>query len=103
MFGCVIMDEMKDRRLDVYCLFRNDGIVLPIRVRMFDEDGERQDFAIHRYKLIDGAGGTCVPKAEVFRHGTVTFDCEIEVFGSRRVVRLLYTASDMRWKLLQVR
>ncbi len=97
------MDVLKERKLDVYCLFRNDGIVLPIRIRMFDEDGERQDFAIHRYKLIDGAGGPCIPSAEIFQGGAVTFDCEIEVFGHRRVVRLLYTASDMHWKLLQIR
>ncbi len=97
------MDVFKDRKLDVYCLFRNDGIVLPIRIRLFDDDGERQDFAVHRYKLIDGSGTACIPSSEIFQRGTVTFDCEIEVFGIRKVLRLLYTATDMQWRLLQVR
>lgn len=99
----MVMEWVKDRKLDVYCLFRNDGIVLPIRVRLFDEDGERQEYSIHRYRLIDGAGKENVPKAEMFRHSTVTFDCVIEVFGKERIIRLMYASSDMQWVLLGIR
>ena len=84
-------------------MFRNDGIVLPIKLRLFDEDGVRQEFCIHRYKLIDGAGKENLPKAEMFRRSTVTFDCVIEVFGRERILRLMYASSDMRWSLLDIR
>ena len=99
----MIMEWAKDRKLDVYCLFRNDGIVLPVKLRLFDEDGVRQEFCIHRYKLIDGAGKENVPKAEMFRRTTVTFDCVIEVFGRERILRLMYASSDMQWLLLDIR
>lgn len=64
---------------------------------------KRQEFCIHRYKLIDGAGKENVPKAEMFRRTTVTFDCVIEVFGRERILRLMYASSDMRWSLLDIR
>lgn len=105
MFGWCMMNSswLKNRKVDVYCLFRNDGIMLPIRIRLFDEDGERQDFSIHRYKIIDGAGQGNSARTDMYKRSTVFFDCVIEVFGQERIIRLMYTSKDMQWQMVHFR
>ena len=90
---------MKPVETDVICLHTRDGKVVPIRIRVLDEDGQYQAYTIKEYRDISHQGARIMTDGVCVSNNTLIFDCKINVFGSDRFVRLYNFPPDQVWKL----
>ena len=49
-------DKLQDKRVDVICQHSRDGEVIPLRIRVCDEEGELHAYTIKGYKDLSGRG-----------------------------------------------
>lgn len=75
--------------IEVISKFTIDGNIIPIKLKVKDEDGEFQSFMIKGYRSI-----VCNPSHKCF-------DCKIEVFDQERVVRIFYNGTEFKWRILK--
>ena len=90
-------DLLKD--VDVICSFSHDGVITPLRIRMTDEDGQRQAFNIKEYRDLSGLGARTMPDGVYVANNTLVFECKICVFHRLRLIRLYYNPPRMIWKM----
>lgn len=83
------------KSLDVICQHRRDGSIVPIKIRLQDEDGEFQAFMIKSYRCRNLNQGV-----DPRRHPTLFFDCKINAFGHERIIQISYSFADGLWKVL---
>ena len=87
------------KKLDVICEFARDGRIIPMRIRLMDDDGQFQAYTIKRYREISGRGTYTTPDGVFVTNSIIVFDCRIEVFGSERSLRLYYNISHSEWSI----
>ena len=72
-------------RIDFICQHTMDGAVIPLRIRLKDEEGELQEFTVKGYR-------------ETTQYGITSFECQIIVRDEIRVVSV--RSSDMKvWNI----
>ncbi len=90
--------NMHRQNVDVIAQFNTDGKVIPIRVRLIDEDGARHEYTIKEYREIDHPGcGVALPNGIYVTGNTLIYECKIVVFGHIKRIDLFYKAEDMAW------
>jgi hypothetical protein len=73
-----------DRAIDLICQHTMDGKIIPLRIRLRDEDGELQEFSVKGYRDISEFGITC-------------FECKIIIRDTMRLIKIF--SSDCReWR-----
>lgn len=88
----------EEKTADVYCVHQRDGSIIPIRIRIEDEDGESQSYLVKGYRQIDFEGNTILPSGVGAGSNTnLSYECKIMVFDKERRVRLLYRKFDGKW------
>ena len=92
----------RDNRIDVICQHNRDRSIMPIKIRLTDEFGEVQTYVIVGYKDLSGAGDYTLPNGIAVRGHIRTFDCKISVFGTERLVRIVYNADENQWRIIAV-
>lgn len=66
-----------------------DGSLIPLKIKVKDEDGEFQSFMVKGYRsIVCNVSHRC-------------FDCKIEVFDQERVVRIFYNSTEYKWRILK--
>lgn len=90
-----------DKNIDVICQHTRDGLIIPLRIRLIDEDGMFQNFVIKSYRDRSfHAPNYTMPNSEtVGRRQTWIFDCKIQVFDSIKVVTIIYNTYEGKWML----
>lgn len=78
-----------DVAIDVICQFTRDGNIIPMKIRMQDDEGELQEYRIKAYKEVEVLSGVL--------SGDAAFECKIEVYGSVRIIKILYSAYSRKW------
>ena len=74
-----------DNRIDLICQHTMEGKIIPMRMRLCDEDGELQEYTIKGYR-------------ETSEFGLISFDCKIIVRDTERIVRIF--SSDCKvWRI----
>ena len=88
------------KKLDVICQHTREGRIIPMKIRLQDEDGVFQEYLIKSYK--DVTQHSTIQQSEgIFVRGFIwTFECKIIVFGQLRPIRLQYNSHENLWKLL---
>jgi hypothetical protein len=86
--------------VDVVCQHNRDGSMIPLKVRLTDEDGQIQAYKIRSYKDLSHKGKFEMPDDVIATSGVFPFECKIVCFGSERTIRLLYFAYDHVWMLV---
>lgn len=86
-----------NRPAEVICQHCLDGKVMPIKVRITDENGERQQFLIKAYKELEVGtgsteGGRIPATASLHR-----YDCKIAILDKMTDLTLYYNATSGRW------
>ena len=76
--------------VDVIALHQTDGSIIPLRIRLTDEEGERREFTILQYRDIGGKGNQTLPDGGCISNDTLAYECYIEVAGVRRLIRLYH-------------
>lgn len=85
--------------LDVICQFTSKGEVIPMRIRVKDEDGEFQTFNIKAYKELSSPGEYSSPYGTLVHSSNWTFSCKIQVFDQLKTIKLFYNTKENLWKL----
>lgn len=82
----------EDTSIDVICQFTKDGIIIPLKIRIPDDEGELQVYKVKAYKEI--------PLITGMRTGTenAAFECRIEVYGCIKTIQIYYTSFSRTWK-----
>ena len=81
--------------LDVIAQHNKDGSIIPLKIRLHDEDGELQSYKVKsvRQRYVNSA------EAPADYH-IVIFDCKINAFGRDKIVSISYSYADRLWKVL---
>jgi hypothetical protein len=85
--------------IDVICQHKADRSIIPIKIRLRDEDGEFQTFTIKSYKVLSAPGGHTSPDGLCGTSHTWRFLCKIVCFGMEKSVRLFYNAYENYWQI----
>ncbi len=89
----------QENKVDVICQHSRDGSIIPIKLRVADEDGEFQTYLIRSYKDITNYGSSDNHNTAINHRWT--FDCVILVFGRERRIRLQYNSLDNLWRTVE--
>ena len=85
--------------VDVICQQNRDGTVIPIRVRLTDEEGATQTYTIKEYKDLSHQGTREMPDGVYVTDRTFVFDCKVLAFGRIKAIMLYYEPSGTIWKM----
>ena len=93
--------KYEEKIADVYCVHQKDGIIIPIKIRIEDEDGLMQSYQIKGYRMLDGEGNTILPSGVGVGSNTIlNYECKITVFERERRIKLLYRKFDNKWVVI---
>lgn len=87
----------KDRKADLICQFNMDGTILPIKVRIKDEDGEYQSFQIKSYRNMTFSGNVATRDTEKQHVDNWSFECKILAFNQEKLILLHYSRIENCW------
>ncbi|MCR4716730.1 MAG: hypothetical protein K5656_06080 [Lachnospiraceae bacterium] len=86
--------------VDVICKHTRDGELIPIKMRVQDEEGEYQTYTIKAYRTIAGSQNEAVlPNGVLVTSMLKSFECKISVFGTEKRIWLYYRYADSVWML----
>ena len=71
-----------DKTVDVICQHKKDGTMIPLKIRLTDEDGETQDYRVKSYRPVTHIGTFELSNMAA---GTV-FEVRIVCFDRERVL-----------------
>ena len=91
--------NFKENIVDVICQHTRDSKIIPIKIRIQDEDGEFHNYTIKSYKDRSPSSTYQMPNGISVSRGTWTFDCKIAVFDTLKTITLFYTPSDNKWTI----
>ena len=85
------MRKGHDQQLvDVICQHNKDGSMIPMRVRLTDEDGAVQTYTIKSYEDLSHQGTRTMPDGMYVSDRTFVYECQVQAFGRYRMIRLYY-------------
>lgn len=88
--------------IDVICQHTNDGNIIPLRIRIKDEDNIFQTFNIKGYKELSSPGKYVSPYGTI-SHGHIwIFLCNIQVLDTQRKIELLYNSNENLWRMSKI-
>lgn len=93
--------DFENRAVDVICQHTKEGDMIPLKLRIQDEEGEFQTYAVKGYKDLSYKGRYTMPNGIPATNTIFPFDCKIIVFGKAQVVHLYYNSSDHIWRMVQ--
>lgn len=92
--------EENRKNIDVICQHTRDGKIIPLKIRMVDEDGEFQSYVIQGFRDRTHYGSAALPNGvEVARNSLYVFECQIVVFGIKKWIEIMYNSRDNVWKI----
>ena len=91
----------KENIVDVICQHTRDFKIIPMRIRLQDEDGVFHTYNIKSYKDRSPSGTYTMPNGISVSRGTWVFDCQIVVFDVMKTVTLFYKPGDNKWTLVK--
>ena len=96
-----VMGSDGNRNIDMICQHNADGSIIPLKLRMLDDDGAYQEYRIRAYKDLSYKGNVFdMPDvSRIHSSGIYPFECVIECFGHKRILKLFYNSYEHTWKL----
>lgn len=91
--------EMQERIADVIVEHTKDGTIIPIKIRLRDEDGATQTYVVKGYKDLTHYGAVVLPSGINTSTHIWQFECKINVFDREKKIRLFYNMNDNIWKV----
>ena len=85
------------RKADVICQHTKDSRIIPLRIRVEDDDGELQTYAIKGYKTLNAAGKTILPNEVSVSSHIRYYECKINTFGREKIIYLTYNFYEHLW------
>ena len=91
--------KSKTRNVDVICQHCRNGKVIPLRVRVPDNDGDLQTYTIKEYRDMSHGGCREMPDGVYVTDNTLVYECNIINFGRKQLIRLYYDPQNTLWKM----
>lgn len=91
--------EAINQTADVICQHKRDGSIIPIKIRIIDEDGEYQTFQVKAYKNLSYNGNYTMPNGVESLNHIWRFECKITVLQEEKRIQLFYNAYENKWKV----
>ena len=85
--------------VDVICQFNKDGGIIPLRVRIVEDDGEYHAYTIQSYRDMSYRGAYTTSGGVFVSNSTLYFECNIMVLGMLKTIRLYYDTGSRLWKI----
>ena len=90
-----------NKNIDMICQHNADGSIIPLKIRMEDDDGMMQEYKVRAYKDLKYKGDLFdMPDvSRIHTSGIYPFEVKIESFGHVRILKLFYNSYEHTWKL----
>ena len=88
---------MKRRQAAVIAQHTTDNKIIPLKIRIQDEDGEYQTYSVRGYKLLNAVGKAILPNEVSVTSHIRYFQCKINVFNTEKIINLTYNFNDQTW------
>ena len=85
-------DDLK--AIDVICEHTADGEIIPLKLRVKDDNGEYQSYRIDSYRDLSGRGSYDTQDGIYVTNETVYSLCSISIFWRTKNVRLYYKMNE---------
>lgn len=85
--------------VDVICQFSKEGQIIPLKIRIKDEDGEIHPYQIRAYKVLAMDGETVLPNGISANNHIWQFECKIAVFEMEKRIMLYFNSYDCKWNI----
>ena len=89
----------KRESIDVICQHSKDGTVIPLKIRIQDDDGEYQAYAIQGFREQERRGGITTKDGVYISSHVTVYECQITTFGYKRQIRLYYNEQSGIWSM----
>lgn len=88
--------------VEVICQFREDGRIMPIRIKVEDDEKQLQTYNIKRYKEPKTHLKTQPGYYSPLRHtpDIMDYECIINVFGVEKLIKLRYFVAMHKWDIV---
>ena len=83
--------------IDAICQLTKDGEIIPIKIRLTDDDGVCQEYKIQNFRIIPKEKDLFSPDGLFVSHSTRVYECKIIVFQRERIIYLYYRDGDGIW------
>lgn len=93
--------DFQREKIDVICQHTNDQRIIPMRIRLKDEDGMIQEYNIREYKDVTVHGSYSMPNGIRVTNDIWSFECKILVMEHLRRIKLHYHARDNIWTIIK--
>ena len=91
--------KQEAKAVDVICQHSRDGTTIPMRVRVTDEDGQLQSYTIKGFRDLSHSGTREMPDGMYVNNSTLVFECYINDFGRKHLIRLYHEHNEDIWKM----
>ncbi len=85
------------RSADVICQHKKDGTMIPLKLRIEDEDGELQNYSIRSYRPLSLGGKVLLPNEVTVERPIWRYECKVCVWGRERIIQLFYHTHEKVW------
>ncbi len=85
--------------VDVICQHSCDGEIIPLCIRIKDDEGEYHSFNIKSYKSLSHLGSYVTSDGVFVTNSILNYDCHIVVPGVLQSVRLYYDLATGLWRM----
>ena len=87
--------------VEVICQHTKEAKIIPLKIRLEDEDGEIQTYMVRGYRDLTHYGSYRMPNEIVAAKNSIwSFECLISVFGTEKRIKLMYNGKENLWKIL---
>lgn len=92
------MDSSKS--IDVICQFKQNGSIIPIKIRMQDDSGEFQSYVIQGYIEYPPGSKYKLPGGFSATNSIHVFKCKVICFGREQILHMYYNSGNSQWHLI---
>ena len=91
---------MKERKpIDAICQHSRDGDIIPIKIRLQDEDGVYQEYKIQRFRPLEVKAEQRTADGVYVSSMVQVYECRIIVFQREKTILLYYRKGDGIWSV----
>jgi len=88
------------KSIDVICQFKQDGSIIPIKIRLQDDNGELQSYLIRGYMEFPPGSNYTLPGGFCATNSIHVFKCKVNCFGRDQILHIYYNANNSQWNLI---
>ena len=91
---------MKERKsIDAICQHSRDGDIIPIKIRLQDEDGVYQEYKIQRFRPLELKAEQRTADGVYVSSMVQVYECRITVLQKEKTILLYYRKGDGIWSV----